>query len=105
MKSMTTFTDEDVLNNDPPSPWKKMTPSRDAMEEEEELWKAVGVWGRNKMQRSQPWGFSWTTPFLGCSKPLVTSSMMVAVTTSTPAAPSLQTIFAWVLEPQDKLMK
>ena len=42
MKPMTTYTDEDVLNNDPPSPWKKITPSRGAIEEEEEPGK---LWG------------------------------------------------------------
>ena len=58
MKPMTTFTDEDVLNNDPPSPWKKMTPLKGDMEDEEKLWKAVGAWGRSKMQRTWPQDFS-----------------------------------------------
>ena len=37
MKPMTTFSNKDILNNDPPSPWKKVTPSRGAMEGEEKL--------------------------------------------------------------------
>ena len=97
MKPMTTFTDENVLNNDPPSAWNKMTPSRGTMEEEEELWKAEGVWGRSKMQRAQPQDFSWATPILGHSKPIITLSMTVSVTIFAPTAPSWQTVFAQVL--------
>ena len=49
MKPIPTFTDKDVLQYDPPLPWKKMTPSRGAMEEEEELQKVEGTQGRSKM--------------------------------------------------------
>ena len=57
MKPMTTFTNEDILNNDPASPWKKVTPSRGTMVGEEKLQEAVGVQSRSKMQRPRPQGF------------------------------------------------
>ena len=63
MKPMTTFTAEDVLNNEPPSPWKKITSSRGAKGEEEELWKAIRAWGRGKMQRALIPGFLLGHPF------------------------------------------
>ena len=103
MKLMATFTNEDVINNDPPSPWKRVTPSRGTMKGEEKLWEAVGAWSRSKMERARPQGFSKATPLLGCSRPLITPSTMVAVTTSAPTTPSQQTIFAQVLWPQGRL--
>ena len=75
------------------------------MEGEEKLLEAVGVQHRSKMQRARPQGFSQAIPCLGHSKPLITPSTMVAVTTCAPTTPSQQTIFAWVLEPQGRLME
>ena len=40
---MTTFTNKDILNDDHPLPWKKVTLSRGTMEGEEKLWEAVRV--------------------------------------------------------------
>ena len=102
---MATFTNGDVLKNNPPLPWKKVTPSRGTMEEEEKLWEAVRVQSRNKMQRARPQGFSQATSLLGHAKPLITLSITVAVTTSAPTTPRWQTIFAWVLEPQGGMME
>ena len=59
-----------------------------AMEEEDWLQKAVGAWGRSQEQRAWSLGFSWATPLLGHSKPLIAPSMAVVVTTSAPAAPA-----------------
>ena len=64
------------------------------------------LWGHGPGARCRgpdPRVFPQGTLFLGCSKPLITPSMTVAVTTSAPTAPSWQTIFAWVLEPRGKL--
>ena len=49
--------------------------------------------------------FPGHSPILGYSKLLITPSMTVSVTASAPAAPSQQTVFAWVLEPQGELME
>ena len=57
MKPMTTFTDEDVLNNDPPSPWKKVKPSRGTMEGEEKLWEAVRGMEQEQNAEDQTPGF------------------------------------------------
>ena len=101
MKPMTNFTDKDVLNNDPSSPWKKMIPSRGAMEEEEKLQKAVGAWGQEQDTEDLTPGLCPGHPYSRVS--LVIPSAMVSVTTSVPAAPSQQTVFARVLEPQGEL--
>ena len=63
MKPMTTFTDKDVLNNDPLSPWKKITSSRGTIREEEELWRTMGAWGRGQDTEGPTPGFLLGHPF------------------------------------------
>ena len=104
MKPMTTFIDEDVLNNDPPSPCMNMTPSRGAWRRKRsyrKLWEG----GAGARCKGSTLGVFPGTPILGHSKFLVTLSVMVSVTTSTPAVPNQQTVFARVLEPQGELME
>ena len=64
MKPLATFTDEDVLANDPPSPWKKITSLRCSKEEEEETQKAMRPWSQSRSQRVHSRG-SFLAPLPG----------------------------------------
>ena len=88
MEPLISFTNEDVLANDPPSPWKKITSSRSSKEGGEEVQEATRGWGWNTMQRACPRGSFQTTPFLGHSRPLIIPLTTMVATTSTPLPPA-----------------
>ena len=54
MEPLTTFTDEDVPVNDPPSPWKKITYLRSSKEGVEEAQEATRTQSQSKTQRACP---------------------------------------------------
>ena len=54
------------------------------------------------MQMAHPRGSFWSTPFLGCSLPLIIPLTTMVATTSTTTSPSRQTIFVQVSAPLDK---
>ena len=74
MEPFITFMDEDVLNDYPPSSWEKITSSWHsgaAEEVQESIWKG----GDSQNRRVCPWGHFPTTPFLGCTNPLIIPTM------------------------------
>ena len=75
MEPFVTFMDEDVLNDYPPSAWKKITSSQHSGAEEEEVQEAMQKGGNSQNRRAHPWGHFPTTPFLGCTKPLIIPAM------------------------------
>ena len=77
MELLTTFTDEDILANDPPLSWKKITSLRYSKEEEEEIPEPARAQSQSRSWRAHSWGSFLTSHFLGCSKPLVIPSTMI----------------------------
>ena len=102
MELLTTFMDEEVLANDPPSPWVKITSSQCSPKGwKRKLRKPLRDWSCSRCQRAHPQGSFLMPCFLGCSRPLVVSMMASTSTTTIPSQSSaVPNIFTqWVKTP------
>ena len=93
MELLTTFTDRDVLHNDAPSHWVKITPSRPSKPAEPAVCLEQS-WSRNR--RAHTWGSFSVNHSMGWAKPTITAPVVSSLTISShrlktpPGSPSTQ---------------